>query len=66
MVDFYNPDTGVTAMMRTTGYSLASTARLQASGVVESGVRTPSECVPVDAYIEALADCGVTIERSES
>lgn len=66
MVDFYNPDTGVTAMMRTTGYSLASTARLQASGVVESGVRTPSECVPIDAYIEALAECGVTIERSES
>jgi lysine 6-dehydrogenase len=65
MVDYYNPDTGVTAMMRATGYSLAATARLQADGVVGSGVHTPSECVPVDAYVEALADCGVTIDRSE-
>jgi len=66
MVDFYNPDTGVTAMMRTTGYSLAATARLQAGGVIASGVRTPSECVPVDDYIAALAECGIVIERSES
>lgn len=66
MIDYYNPDTGVTAMMRATGYSLAATARLQASGVVEAGVHTPSECVPVDAYVEAMADCGVTIDRSES
>jgi lysine 6-dehydrogenase len=66
MVDFYNPDTGVTAMMRTTGYSLAATARLQAGGVIASGVQTPSECVPVDDYIAALAECGIVIERSES
>ncbi len=66
MVDYYNNDTGVTAMMRTTGYSLAATARLQARGVVASGVHTPSECIPVDAYIQALADCGITITKSES
>jgi lysine 6-dehydrogenase len=66
MVDYYDTDTGVTAMMRTTGYSLAATARLQAGGAVDAGVHTPSECVPVDAYVRALADCGVTIERSES
>ena len=66
MIDFYDPDTGVTAMMRTTGYSLASTARLQAMGVVEPGVRTPSECVPADVYIRALGECGVRIERTES
>ena len=66
MIDFYNPDTGVTAMMRTTGYSLASTARLQATGVVKPGVRTPSECVPTDVYIRALAECGIRIERTES
>jgi len=66
MVDFYNPDTGVTAMMRTTGYSLAATARLQAGGVIPAGVQTPSECVPVDDYIAALAECGIAIERSES
>jgi len=66
MVDYYDADTGVTAMMRTTGYSLASTARLQATGVVEPGVHTPSECVPVDAYVQALAKAGVRIERTDS
>jgi lysine 6-dehydrogenase len=66
MVDFYNPDTGVTAMMRTTGYSLASTARLQVGGVIAAGVHTPSECVPVADYIAALAECGIVIERTES
>jgi lysine 6-dehydrogenase len=65
MVDFYDADTGVTAMMRTTGFSLAATARLQASGRIEPGVHTPSECVPVDAYVRALAECGVRIERRE-
>ncbi len=66
MVDLFDPETGVTAMMRTTGYSLAATAHLQARGVIEPGVHTPSECVPVDAYVSTLADCGIRIERSES
>lgn len=66
MIDSYDPETGVTAMMRTTGYSLAVTARLQATGVIAPGVRTPSECVPVDAYVSALEACGITIERTES
>ena len=65
MIDFYDADTGVTAMMRTTGYSLAATAVLQARRVVPPGVHTPSECVPADAYIAALADCGIVIERTE-
>jgi len=66
MIDYYDAETGVTAMMRTTGYSLAATARLQASGAIEPGVRTPSECIPADAYVQALADCGIRIERTES
>lgn len=65
MVDHYDAETGVTAMMRTTGYSLAVTARLQASGAVEPGVHTPSECIPADRYVAALAECGIRIERSE-
>ena len=65
MVDYYDEATGVTAMMRTTGYSLAATALLQASGKVPAGVCTPAECIPVDAYVEALAGSGVVIERTE-
>lgn len=66
LVDRYDAATGVTAMMRTTGYSLAVTARLQATGAIAPGVRTPSECVPVAAYVAALAECGIAIERSEA
>jgi lysine 6-dehydrogenase len=65
MIDFYDADTGVTAMMRTTGYSLAATALLQAGGSIAAGVHTPAECVPVDRYIEALASCGIEIRREE-
>jgi lysine 6-dehydrogenase len=64
MIDEHDPETGVTAMMRTTGYSLAVTARLQASGVIRPGVNTPAECVPVDDYVSALETCGIRIERS--
>jgi lysine 6-dehydrogenase len=66
MVDFYDAAVGVTAMMRTTGYSLAATARLQAAGVIAPGVATPAESVPVEAYVQALASCGIRIERTES
>lgn len=65
LVDVYDAERGITAMMRTTGYSLAVTAALQASGAIESGVRTPSECVPVETYMRALAKSGVKIERTE-
>lgn len=66
MVDYHDPETGTTAMMRTTGYSLATTSRLQATGSVVVGVHTPSECIPVDQYVQSLSKCGVTIGRVES
>ena len=65
LVDFYDAENGVTAMERTTGYSLAATAFMQAEGVVEPGVHTPAECIPVDLFIRDLAGRGVMIERSE-
>ncbi|HIC13893.1 MAG TPA: hypothetical protein EYO83_02020 [Gemmatimonadetes bacterium] len=56
----------ITAMMRTTGYSLAATAYLQSAGVIPRGVHTPSECIPAEAYIQQLAERGIVIERSET
>ena len=56
----------MTAMMRTTGYSLAAVARLQVAGLVPAGAHTPYESVPVDAYVRALAERGIRIERRES
>lgn len=65
MVDRYDAERGVTAMMRTTGYSLATTAWLQARGEVEPGVHTPAESIDLDAFVRELAGCGVEIHRTE-
>jgi lysine 6-dehydrogenase len=65
MIDYFDAEHGLTAMMRTTGYSLAAVARLQASGAVRAGVHTASESVPVEAYVRGLADRGVEIARRE-
>jgi lysine 6-dehydrogenase len=66
MLDRYDESLGVTAMMRTTGYSLAAVARLQVEGEVRPGVHTPYECVPVEAYVRALGERGIGIVRRES
>lgn len=66
LLDYQDDAAGVTAMMRTTGYSLAAVARLQVEGVIRPGARTPYECVPVDAYVRTLGERGIRIERRES
>jgi lysine 6-dehydrogenase len=63
LLDFYDAERGVTAMMRTTGYSLAAVARLQVEGVIRPGASPPYECVPVDAYVKTLGERGIRIEK---
>lgn len=65
MIDFRDTADGVSAMTRATGYSPAVTSRLQAVGIIEPGVHTPAEAVPVDRYLNELAERGVRVERSE-
>ena len=65
LVDRFDAETGITAMMRTTGYSLAITGDFQATGRIEPGVWTPDEVMPAEAYIEALRQRGIHIEFSE-
>jgi lysine 6-dehydrogenase len=64
LLDRFDPETGITAMMRTTGFSLAITGALQAAGDVEPGVWTPDEGIPADAYIQALRTRGVEIRET--
>jgi lysine 6-dehydrogenase len=66
LLDLYDEALGVTAMMRTTGYSLAAVARLQVEGVIRPGAHTPYECVPVDAYVRTLGERGIRIARREA
>jgi lysine 6-dehydrogenase len=66
MLDRFDPVNRITAMMRTTGYSLALTAAMQASGRIQAlGVHTPDECVPADEYIRGMKERGVEIRRTE-
>ncbi len=64
LVDFYDEEHGVSAMMRTTGYSLSITGQMQARGEISvKGVNTPDECVPATKYIAELARRGVNIRN---
>jgi lysine 6-dehydrogenase len=64
LVDRYDEVHGVSAMMRTTGYSLAITALMQVRGEVKpSGVHTPDECIPAASYIAELRKRGIDIRE---
>jgi lysine 6-dehydrogenase len=64
LIDYYDAEHGISAMMRTTGYSLSVTGQMQADGrVTEKGVRTPDEAVPFRAYVDELGRRGVRIEE---
>jgi lysine 6-dehydrogenase len=61
LLDRFDPATGITAMMRTTGFSLAITGMLQAAGRIEPGVWVPDEAMPAAEYVAELARRGVQI-----
>lgn len=64
LVDWYDEEHGISAMMRTTGYSLSIIGQMQARGEVTlKGVHTPDEAVPGDKYIAELAKRGVNIRE---
>src|SRR6266511_2864021 len=64
LLDRYDERNGISAMMRTTGYSLAITGMMQADGrIVEMGAHTPDEAVPFGQYVEELKKRGVEIRE---
>jgi lysine 6-dehydrogenase len=65
LVDRYDEERGISAMMRTTGYSLSITGQMQARGEVKpAGVHTPDECMPGAKYIDELKRRGIDIRIS--
>ncbi len=67
LVDRYDAAHGISAMMRTTGYSLSITGQLQAEGAVKpAGVHTPDECMPGERYVAELGKRGVLIRSTVS
>ena len=66
LIDFYDAARGISAMMRTTGYSLSITGQMQAKRIIgPPNVYTPDECVPPEQYITELGKRGVEIQEIE-
>jgi len=64
LIDYYDVKHGISAMMRTTGYSLSITGQMQVDGRVKlKGVHTPDEAMPFNDYVAELARRGVKIEE---
>lgn len=64
LLDFYDEDTGISAMERTTGFSLSITGQMQVAGeVARAGVCTPDTGIPAEEYIGQLARRGIEIRR---
>ena len=64
LIDRYDAAHGVSAMMRTTGYSLSITGQMQSDGrVTLKGVHTPDEAMPFGPYVAELGKRGIRIEE---
>jgi len=64
LLDYYDEATGISAMMRTTGFSLAVTGVMQVDGRIKStGVYTPDEAVPFRAYVDELKQRGMEVRQ---
>ena len=67
LVDRYDEAHGISAMMRTTGYSLSITGQMQARREVgPAGVWTPDECMPAEAYMKELRSRGIDLSETVS
>jgi lysine 6-dehydrogenase len=67
LVDRYDEAHGISAMMRTTGYSLSITGQMQVRQQVgPAGVWTPDECMPAEAYIAELRARGIELTEAVS
>lgn len=66
ILDREDPHTGLTAMMRMTGFPAAILATMLARGEIDApGARPQELLVPVPAVLDALAEHGVQVRRSE-
>jgi lysine 6-dehydrogenase len=63
LIDYYDATNGISAMNRTTGYSLSITGQMQAEGRVSPGVRTPDQAIDAGHYIEELQRRGIRITK---
>ena len=64
LLDYSDEAHGISAMMRTTGYSLAIIGMMQVDARIRAlGVQTPDEAMPFGDYVSELAKRGVEIRE---
>ena len=61
MIDFYDEETGFTAMERTTGWDVAIVAAMIARGQIPHGVVPVELAVPPDLFVEELGRRGIEV-----
>lgn len=66
LLDFYDAEHGMSAMMRTTGYSLAITALMQAEARIAPGAKPAYEVMPYGAYVSELKNRGIVVQEEET
>jgi lysine 6-dehydrogenase len=67
LIDRMDEQHGISAMERTTGFSLSVTGQIQASGRARAqGVKTPDLAMPADLYIAELSKRGINIQEHSS
>lgn len=66
LLDYFDADHDISAMERTTGFSLGITGMMQMrQQVAGAGVLTPDEAMPPELYVAELAKRGINIRRIE-
>jgi lysine 6-dehydrogenase len=67
LIDREDPETGITAMMRCTGFTLSIVGLLIGRGVIDkTGVLAPDEGIPYEPIVEELGKRGVRIAFEET
>jgi len=64
LMDFYDPETGFTAMERTTGWDGAIVAAMMARGQTPRGAVPVELAVPPDLFVQELARRGIEVRTS--
>lgn len=64
LIDRYDTSLGISAMMRTTGYSLSIVGQMLLDGrIATRGVKPAFEAVPCEPYLQELRKRGVAVEE---
>jgi lysine 6-dehydrogenase len=63
-MDFYDEETGFTAMERTTGWDAAIVAGMMARGQTARGAVPVELAVPPDLFVQELARRGIDLQTS--